>query len=180
MKQYLTDLVVAMWKPVSVSIIAATGIWYGANKHWYIFMSACAIIFACVMCAWGPWCEEKFKAAHCSTKAQALLFGVIEFTLYSWQISASPVVFLICRLPTLMLHSASSLCYYHYNNNRMRWFWFINHSAWNTVACASPVWLYKLSGKMLVPSALTICVTLFWTTVFMFKLFRKKQVVVCQ
>lgn len=181
MKQYLKDLAVALWKPILVSIFAIIGTIVGMHKHWYGFMSICAIVLSFVMCLWGPWVEENFKSTHCETKSQALIFGQLEFAIYSWQLVASGswAVYLICRLPMLIMHSASSLCYYHYNNKTMRWFWFLNHAAWNIVASVRPMWLLSFNGKSVIPTTLTIVVTLFWATSLCFKLFRKKQSVIC-
>lgn len=177
---YVKDFFKAMWKMAVVSIIAAIGAFVGIKEHMYILASVCSIVLVVCGVIWAPWIEEGFKLKHSETKGKALIFGFVEMLAYSWQIPASFGLWVVLRLPTLIMHSASSLCYHHNPNTRMRWFWYVNHALWNAIAIYNVRWLYNGNNIYNVhPTMLTICITLFWTTSFLFKLFRKKQVVIC-
>ena len=178
MVQYIKDFFKVMWKMAAVSTIAAIGAFYGIKEHQYVLASACGIILTICGVIWAPWIEEGFKLTHSETKGKALVFGFVEMLAYAWQIPASLGLWLILRLPTLVMHSASSLCYSHYPNSRMKWFWYINHSLWNALAIINVRWLYTGNNVYnLHPTTFTTCVTIFWATILLFKLFRKKQLV---
>lgn len=182
MKQYILDFLKAMWKPFVVAIIAVAGTMYGMKEHLYIFMGICSVILSMVMCLWCPWIEEGFKMAHSSSKLEALAFSALESMLYAYPIFLCGMgfrMFILLRLPMMILHAASGECYYHHPTKRMKVFWYINHSSWNIASSVIPAWLYTgTQVSNIRPTGLTICLMLFWGTSLMFKLIRKKDVVV--
>ena len=179
MKKYIVDFVRSMWLMAASGIASAYGVFYATQHHHYFAMGIFGIILSVVMCAWAPYLEEKFKMDHSNTKMQALVFGVFEMILYSWQVVGGISTFLVCRVPMLLMHLASAECYYHSPSKRMFYFWLANHMAWNILACVKPTLLLKgsVTGSVR-PTMLTICLMLFWGTSLMFKLVRKKDVVV--
>ena len=177
MKKYLFDFVRAMWKMALIATLSVAGSIWAIKQQNYLWMTVFGGIVVVVACLWAPWLEESFKMTHSDTKNKAFVFGLVEFILYAYQIPIGFMLFMVLRMPMLILHVASGLCYYHYPNNRMKWFWFINHSAWNAIACFSVNWLYTGNSIATIrPTLFTICVTTFWATSLCFKLFRKKLV----
>jgi len=181
MKQYLKDFICTMWKPLIVAGVAVGGCVYSINNHYYVAMSAFGIVTSVVMCLWVPWLEESFKMRHCSSKKEAVVYAFFEAFLYSYQIAWFGVgLFMVFRLPMMLLHAASGLCYYHYSNKRMKVFWYINHSSWNILASVIPTWLYTgATVNSIRPTLLTVALMLFWGCSLACKIARKKEVKVC-
>jgi len=179
MKNYLLDFARTMWKPFVIAVAAVIGVMYSVKHHYYVAMSVFGMILSVVMCLWTPWLEENFKLRHSNTKVEAVAFSLFEFMLYSYQAFGVGVgLFILLRLPMLLLHSASGLCYYHYPNRRMKMFWYVNHSLWNIASAIVPTWLYTgTSFSSIRPTTLTVCLMTFWGTSLLFKLFRSKKVV---
>lgn len=181
MKKYLADFFRTMWKPLVIAFVAVAGTMYSIEKHYYIAMSAFGLVVSVVMCLWVPWLEESFKMRHCGSKKEAIVYSFFEALLYSYQIAWFGMgLFIIFRMPMMLLHAASGECYYHHPTKRMKVFWYINHSSWNIVASVIPTWLYTgTQVSNIRPTGLTIFLMLMWGTSLAFKLARKKEVVSC-
>lgn len=178
MKKYLLDFVRVMWKPFFVAVVAVCASVYSINHHYYVAMSLSGLVVSVVVCIWTPWLEEEFKASHSATKKEAVIYALFELLLYSYQVAGFGVgLFVVFRLPMLVLHLASGLCYYHSQSKRIKLFWYINHSLWNIAASVVPTWLFTGSTiNTIRPTLLTICLVLFWGTSMLCKIIRKKAV----
>ena len=173
MKQYLKDLWHEVKYPLMVAVAASICLIVAIQQKWSsVSINIFGSVVVVVACVWGPFCEEKFKRSHSLTKREALVFGFLEFAVYGWQIMLAGIWgYMWCRIPMLVLHSASSMCYHHYpNSKRVFYFWFLMHSMWNTIGTVRPTWVLMISDGKIYPTVFTCALVLLWLISLLCKL----------